>query len=34
MTPGSSQSVVGGNITDRGVLNQGVGNRIIDNMGY
>ncbi len=34
MAPGSGQSVVGGNITDRGVLNQGVGNRIIDNMGY
>jgi hypothetical protein len=34
LMPGSGQNVVGGNITDRGVENQGQGNKIVDNMGY
>ncbi|MHB8053635.1 MAG: hypothetical protein ACYDH3_00055 [Candidatus Aminicenantales bacterium] len=34
LMPGSGQNVVGGNITDRGVVNQGQGNKVVDNMGY
>lgn len=31
---GSGQNVVGGNVTDRGVVDQGQGNKVVDGVGY
>jgi len=34
ITPGAFNNVIGGNIMDGGIMNQGQGNKVIDNMGY
>jgi hypothetical protein len=34
LVPGSGQNIAGGNITDRGVVDQGIGNKVMDSVNY